>query len=338
MSKVVANYILDDGKASIRNEDLKKLTHVNVAFGVIKSDCSISVNHLKLIHELSEMKSINPNLKVSLSIGSGDPEAFSGTAMTKEKRQMVARNLADLCIRYHLDGIDYDWEYPCCPSNGIASSPKDKENFTELCKEIRMALDTITDRHCLFTIAAGADAYFLDFTEMDKVQAYLDYVYLMTYDLRCGFHSLTGHHTNLYRATGDIFRTSCKDAIELFNKAGVPFSKLVLGVAFYSRQWEAVPPANNGFLQYVKTNGGYGPEYTRLKQDFINKNSYTRYWDDECKAPYLYNGDTFITYDDIESITEKCKYIHETNLAGAFSWEYNSDKTGELLDAMYINL
>ncbi|MFZ2538540.1 MAG: glycoside hydrolase family 18 protein [Oscillospiraceae bacterium] len=338
MSKIVVNYALDGATSSIRPEDLAKLTHLNIAFGQIQNDCSIRVDHLTLLSKISYFKSQNPNLKIILSIGSGAYESFSNGASTEENRKKVAQSCVEVILKYGLDGIDYDWEYPCCPSNGIASSPNDKENFTELCREIRAALDTITTKHCLFTIAAGGDAYYLDFTEMDKVQQYLDYVFVMTYDFRCGFHSLTGHHTNLYRSTGDIFRTSCKDALEMYNKAGVPMEKLVLGVAFYSRQWFDVPVANNGFLQYVKTNGGYGPSYTTLKADFIDKNGYVRYWDDESKAPYLFNGNNFISYDDKESVAAKCAYVKEINCAGAFAWDYSSDDTGDLLDAMYTNL
>lgn len=338
MSKMVVNYVLDGNNSNVKPEDLAKLTHLNIAFGTIQNDCTIAVSHLTLIDKVAEMKSHNPDLKIILSIGSGQPEAFSTTAATEEKRKKVGKSLADIVVKYDLDGIDYDWEYPCCPSNGIASSPNDKENFTELCKEIRAALDTITSKHVLFTIAAGGDAYYLDFTDMAKVQQYLDYVFVMTYDFRCGFHSLTGHHSNLFRSTGDIFRTSCKDALRMYNEAGVPMNKLLIGVAFYSRQWFEVPPANNGFLQYVKTNGGYGPQYTTLKEEFINKNGYTRYWDDESKAPFLFNGNNFISYDDAQSITAKCKYANEIDCAGAFSWDYGSDTTGELLNAMYEGL
>lgn len=335
MSKLVVNYVLDGNNSDIRDEDLVKLTHLNIAFGQLQDDCSIKIDHLTLLSKITYFKSVNPNLKIILSIGSGSYGAFSNGASTIENRKKIALSCVELINKYGLDGIDYDWEYPCCPSNGIAYSPSDKENFTELLKEIRAGLDTIKDKHCLLTIAAGGDRYYLDFTQMDKVQKYLDYVFVMTYDFRCGFHSLTGHHTNLFRSTGDIFRTSCKDALEMFNKAGVPMEKLVLGVAYYSRQWKDVPKANDGFLQYVKTNGGYGPHYTTLKSDYINKNGYIRYWDDEAKAPYLFNGNTFISYDDVDSVNAKCAYVKKIDCAGTFAWDYGSDTTGDLLDVMY---
>lgn len=335
MNKIVAAYAYDPNGNGISDCDIKKLTHLNIAFGKIKNDAKIHVDHLELIKNVKKYRELNPDLKIILSIGSGEPEAFSLTASTEEGRKSVASSCLEIMQKYDLDGTDYDWEYPCCPSNGIAYCKEDKENFTALMKTMRETFDSDKSKHYLLTIAAGAGDYYLDFTEMDKVQEYLDYVFLMTYDLRCGFHSLTGHHTNLYRATGDIFRTSCKDTVDMFEKAGVPRSKMCLGVAFYSRQWFKVPNRNNGFLQFVDNYGGYGPDFSELEEEYIGKNGFTRYFDDECKAPYLYNGERFISYDDEESIAHKCEYIKSVDIAGVFCWEYYGDKSGKLLDSMY---
>ena len=47
----------------------------------------------------------------------------------------------------------------------------------------------------------------------------------MTYDMRGGFQTLTGHHTNLYTSTGDLFRISVDASVRLFTQAGVPREK-----------------------------------------------------------------------------------------------------------------
>lgn len=107
-------------------------------------------------------------------------------------------------------------------------------------------------RRYLLTIAAGADQYYIDGTEMDKVQACLDFIQLMTYDMRGGFQTLTGHHTNLYASTGDLFRISVDASVRLFTNAGVPREKIVIGAAFYSRMWKDVPAVNNGYLQMTR--------------------------------------------------------------------------------------
>lgn len=57
-----------------------------------------------------------------------------------------------------------------------------------------------------------------------------------------------------------------------------------------------------GFLQYTEKGGGYGPNYDKLAEEYIDKNGYVSYWDDEAKAPFLFNGSTFISYDDERSL------------------------------------
>lgn len=193
-------------------------------------------------------------------------------------------------------------------------------------------------RHYLLTIAAGADQYYLDGTEMNEAQKYLDWVQLMTYDMRGGFNALTGHHTNLYTPTGDLFRISVDTSVNMFVQAGVPREKIIIGAAFYSRMWENVPNINNGLHQRTVSSGGYGPMYTELALEYINKNGFVRYFDDEAKAPYLFDGQTFITYEDEESLRAKCAYLREQGLKGIMYWEYSCDQTETLLDTLRQSL
>lgn len=81
--------------------------------------------------------------------------------------------------------------------------------------------------------------------------------------------------------------------------------------------------------------GGSGPAYAELEANYINKNGYTRYWDDEAKAPYLFDGSTFLSYDDVESLQHKGAYILEKGLAGIMYWQHGCDHTGTLLGAIY---
>ncbi|MEK5253554.1 glycoside hydrolase family 18 protein [Paenibacillus sp. FSL F4-0125] len=337
---IVAGYVSDSKLSELPGDHLMKLTHLNVAFGYVIDD-QITTAHLKCTNQLQEMKAMYPNLTLMLSVGGWGNGGFSEAASTEEGRQKFAASAVQVVTDFPFDGIDLDWEYPCYSEADIKSSPDDKCNFTLLLKAIRDALDvkgTADSRHYLLTIAAGADQYYIDGTEMDQVQKYLDFIQLMTYDMRGGFQILTGHHTNLFHTTGDLYRISTEASVNMFIQAGVPREKIVIGVAFYSRMWKQVPDKNHGFLQMAGTTGGYGPEYTELFANYINQNGYTRHWDDEAKAPFLFNGDTFISYDDVDSITHKCEYVKREKLAGAMFWEYSCDKTHKLLDALYAGL
>ncbi|MCM3627723.1 glycoside hydrolase family 18 protein [Paenibacillus glycanilyticus] len=331
-------YVSDSALPEMTREDLRKLTHINVAFGHVRQD-EIVTEHLKQVQAVRAIKREHPELKILLSVGGWSAGGFSEAASTETGRQKMAASAVRVIRTLPFDGIDLDWEYPCYGEADIASSPADKENFTLLLRAIREALDaqgSEDGRHYMLTIAAGADQYYVDGTEMDKVQQYLDYVQLMTYDMRGGFQVLTGHHTNLHTPTGDLFRISVDASVRIFANAGVPRNKIVIGAAFYSRKWSGVPGRNNGLHQMAGTSGGYGPSFTELDADYINKQGFIRYWDNEACAPYLFDGSTFISYEDEQSLRCKCEYVISQGLAGIMFWEYSCDKTHRLLDA--INL
>lgn len=336
MNKFSIAYIRDNGLKNITKEQLDKLTHLYIAFGKINN--GEIYTKLTNLGEIKRIKEIAPHIKVLLSIGGWGNGGFSIASETEEGRIKLASSGIKLLKEHNLDGLDLDWEYPCYGISGIDSSPDDKVNFTLLLNEFRKQLDEVgakDNKHYLLTIATGADKYYLEGVEIKEIEKVLDYILLMTYDLRCGFQSVTGHHTNLYSVPGDLLRQSGDNSVKLFTEAGVPAEKLVLGAAFYSRMWRGLNNLENPLFKMAPCITMEGPTFQELNDNYINKNGYTRYWDDIAKAPYLYNGDELISYDDPESITHKMNYIYENNLAGIMFWVYDSDTKGTLIDAIY---
>ena len=109
----------------------------------------------------------------------------------------------------------------------------------------------------------------------------------------------------------------------------------MIGAGFYSRKWNDVPDVNNGYLQVAPSSGGYGPTYTQLATEYFNNPSYKGTGTTKPKRLIYSMAADFITYDDAESLTHKCKYIQDQGLAGIMFWEYSCDATHSLLDAMY---
>jgi chitinase len=106
-------------------------------------------------------------------------------------------------MKYGIDGVDIDWEYPGSPGAGNVFRAVDKQNFTLMLKELREHLDEQSridgrkDDPYLLTIATGASRGFLENTEMHEAHQYLDFINLMTYDYHTGGSPVAGHHTNL---------------------------------------------------------------------------------------------------------------------------------------------
>lgn len=332
MKKKILAYVGSAG--DIINEDVNKLTDINIAFGRLYTDGTVDAASHNKVQMIPKIREWNKDLNIILSLVPGEKEAFTKISSDKAIREKAAKSIADIVKKYDLDGIDLDWEFPCFPSNGVDACMADKTNFTLLCEAIRRHLDDIDGRHYIFSIAAGADLYYVKSVELPKLIEYLDYICLMTYDLKCGFHALAGHHTALYSNLGDVFMNSCDQALRLFVQNGVPKEKLLMGAAFYSRKWENIKDRNHGLLQISKQGGGYGPDYDCLAEQYINKNGFIRYWDEEAKAPYLFDGSTFISYDDEESMTYKASYVKKEGYAGIFYWEHKCDKTRKLLNAI----
>ena len=333
MEYIVLGYIVNDELPNVTEADVKKLTHVNLAFGVI-TDGLLDMFKMTNMDLLPKLRSWNPELKIVLSVGGWGAGGFSNMAMTEEGRRAFAASCLEVVEQNNLDGIDIDWEYPCSPLAEIDYDPRDKENYTLMLQALRDALG----EERIVSIAVGAGEYFVEGTEMDKVAQIVDYVQLMTYDMRSGFTHQSGHHASLGLSKGDTTNTSTRGIVELFHEAGVPYEKLVVGAAFYSRQFDGVPNVNNGLLQTAETIGMYGPSFGELTEEYRRAGNYTEYWDEDAEAHYLWNGSTLISYESPEAIRRKCLYVKEMGMLGIMYWEHSCDPTRDLLNTMHETL
>lgn len=327
-NKYILAYAMNDSLPVFTREDIWSLTHVNLAFGLIK-DGLLDMGMLSNIGLTDTFRQWNPAIKIILSVGGWGAGGFSEMAMTAAGREAFAASCLEAVERYGLAGIDIDWEYPCSSQSGIGSDPGDKENFTLLLQALRDKLGTKS-----LSIAAGAGEYFVRDTEMAKVAAILDYVQVMTYDMRSGFTREAGHHAALGATKGDTSGLNTRDMMEMFHRAGVPKEKLVVGAAFYSRRWTGVRNENNGLLQPAQSAGEGGPRYSDITGEFMKRGCFTKYWDGDAQAAYLWNGSEFISYEDQEAIALKCQYVKEQGFLGIMYWEHGCDRTHDLLRVM----
>lgn len=328
MQKYALAYAMNDSLPVFTKDDLNCLTHINLAFGLVKGN-ELDMSMLTNIGLTEKFRQWRPEIKIILSVGGWGAGGFSEMSMTQKGRESFARSCLEAVERFGLDGIDIDWEYPCSSQAGIASDPKDRENFTLLLKALRERLGSRS-----LSIAAGAGEYFIEGTELAEVADIVDYVQIMTYDMRNGFMNEAGHHAALRPGAGDSSGLSTVDMVELFHKAGVPLEKLIIGAAFYSRKWDGVEDENNGLLQHASTTGQGGHGYSDITEEFIAEGGYKKYWDEQAGAAYLWNGSTFISYEDPEAIALKCRYVKEARLGGIMYWEHGCDKTHTLVEVI----
>ncbi len=280
-------------------------------------------------HQLQELKKLYPQVKILISL-EGKAPSFAEAALPENRAAFVA-SCMDMFVRGHLaagvdapgvfDGFDVDWEFP---------SPEDAPNYLALLQEFRKQLDA-TRPGLKLTIAVGPSTgmyHGVDFAAVAKV---VDLIGLMNYDYSGPWHKETGFHAPLYSEhSGSADRT-----VREYEEAGVPGEKLLLGVPFYGYAWNSVGEENHGLFQPGEAVHQDRPY--RYIQTLIA--SSTVYRDPAAQAPWLYDGDTFWTYEDPVSARFKGEYAQQNRMGGVMVWELGEDSNdAQLLQAVDAGL
>lgn len=292
--------------------DPARVTHINYAFGhVAPTFDAVGISNERRLRSITALKEQSPELKVMLSVGGWGSGNFSEMAASETNRKAFAADCARVMKEYGLDGIDIDWEYPTSSAAGISSSPADKGNFTLLMKDLREALGA----DALLTLATVCSAEYIDFPD---ILPYIDFVNVMSYDMGWA----PRHNAALYRRDAEGNEspipggTTADEAVKAHLKAGVPADMLVMGMPLYGR---GNRETYGDFVNYCELAGPI--------------EGHTEIWDDIAKVPYYADaeGVLHLGFENVRSITEKCRYINENGLLGGMYWEYAGDnEAGDL--------
>ncbi|KAG0254539.1 hypothetical protein BG011_005679 [Mortierella polycephala] len=278
-------------------------------------------------------------------------------------RQNTLPDYADTPDGWGMHGIDLDWEYPGRPGaicNTI--SPQDSANYLVLLKELRDQLDLeFPSVHKLITAAVRVEPFDgADGKPMSNVAAFaefFDFISIMAYDIMGSWSATTGPNAPFHNgpsATADPF--SFTQSID---------SGLAQASPPTSWSWTTVDMnAQNPISMYVnKTNETPkgGPSDTNDINFFCNEGSvysgmwkwkelrgpvlttpttaaagWTRYWDDVTQTPWLFRASdkTFISYDDIQSMTIKVAHAKAKGVKGVMLWDISYDYNGELINVL----
>ncbi len=294
-SKVVVAYVTSWSEVM---PDPQYMTHINYAFGhVNESFNGVKIDNEERLRQIVDLRKQKPELKVLLSIGGWGSGRFSEMAANDEYRRAFAADCDRVVKEFALDGIDIDWEYPTSSMANISSSPGGTENFTLLMQDIRAAIGNEKE----LTLATVASARYIDFK---AILPSVDFVNIMAYDMA----SAPKHHSALYPSghSGDI---TSDGAVTAHLKAGVPPSKLVMGMPFYGRGGDGYP----SFQDYNKVGN--------------TDTQYTEKWDEVAQVPYLADkNDTLVFgFENPRSLAIKCQYILDKDLLGGMYWDYSGD-------------
>jgi chitinase len=279
-------------------------------------------------HQLRELKKRYPHLKILISL-EGAAAGFAEDAKPENRKAFVA-SCVDTFIHGNFapgihepgifDGFDIDWEYP---------QDADATNFRALLEEFRKQMRAARPGLRL-SIAVGHSPHMLPGTNFAGIAPLVDQIGVMNYDYTGPWSKITGFLAPLFTDPADPHRSnSIEKNIADYIAAGVPAEKLLMGVPFYGYSWTGVEHTNNGLFQAGHGVRGDEPyHYIRT----LTANS-PIYRDPRSHAPWLYDGETFWTYEDPVSVRYKVSYAANQHLGGVMIWELSEDTT----DAVLLN-
>jgi chitinase len=321
-----AQAFVTGGRCSIAdpNADLgNAFSAANSVSGIADDPAS---NFRGYFHQLQELKGRYPQIRILISL-EGKASSFADDAKPENRQAFVASCVdrflrGDFAPGIHaagiFDGFDIDWEYP---------QQQDADNYRALLQEFRRQMNA-TQPGSRLSVAVGPAPGMMPGTDFRAIASLVDQVGVMNYDYTGPWNPTTGFLAPLFDATGPGPSESIARSMEHYEAAGVPARKLLMGVPFYGYSWTAVGSINNGLFQSghgVRGDRPYSYIRTLAGQFSVHRDPLSH-------AEWLFDGQTFWTFDDPVSVRYKASYAAREHLGGVMVWELAEDtRDAELL-------
>ena len=230
----IVGYLGEGGFDKIDDLELKRLTHLNLAFANPDKDGKLVFTRNTDIKSVVK-KAHDAGLKVFISLaGGGKPDTkIWNSVLQPENIQAFIKNILDYLNDNNLDGVDVDIEGNLLPYID--------NNYTPFVLELRDALHV---KGKGITCALGA-TYLHETVTQESLEAY-DFINVMAYDKTGPWNpDNAGPHSPFSFA---------EEAIEFWvDKRKIPSDRIVLGMPFYG--WEFTNPSKSKtYRQIVREN------------------------------------------------------------------------------------
>ncbi|KAK3312003.1 hypothetical protein B0H66DRAFT_100717 [Apodospora peruviana] len=318
--------------------DTSKYTHIHFAFADITPD-TFQVDVSKVQQQFNIFKTMT-GVKKIISFGGWDFSALEPTyrilrnAVKPANRNRFRDNLLKFVQDHNLDGIDLDWEYPGAPDipDIPAADPAEGLDYATLLGSLKASLPA----HKTVSFAAPASYWYLRAFPVELLAEYVDYVVYMTYDFHgqwdvgnkwtmegCPAGNCLRSHVNMTETVG---------ALSMITKAGMPSSKVVVGVTSYGRSFRMAQAGCTGpMCTFTGTNrvsnatpgrctGTKGYISNAEIDEIIKTNPSARTWSADSTDYLVYNNTDWVAYMSPTNKASRESFYRSLAMGGSTDW------------------
>lgn len=263
--------------------------------------------------------------------GSGSDPAFAAMAADPASRAAFIGAAVKVARENGFDGLDVAWRFP--------ASAVEMAEFGFLVAEWRAAVP----RGFLLTATVYFSNHVFDapFAGVDypseTVARSLDWVNVMAFGLRppgAANANATAFDAPLYDRASHY---SASYGVVSWLDAGVPASKVVMGIPLYGRSWFLRNKANNGVGAPVVAAGpkqrgsnatgamSYAEVQWLAATATRGSRAVITAYDNASVASYVSVGDVWVAFDGVAVVAEKLAFAARCGLLGYFLWPVNYD-------------
>lgn len=275
--------------------------------GTIESKADISYIEWAYKNDLAVWALINNDFNLDIT------HEFLSSSETRDK---IIRQILMYAELFRLDGINIDFENVYL---------KDKDLLVQFVRELTPILreaGIVVSMDVTVKSTSPNWSLCYDRKELGKV---VDYMILMAYD----------EHWATSPVSGSVASIGWVDRGVSALLEDVPSEKVILGLPFYTREWEETPTESGSTA--VKSRA---LSMAQVKQ-ILEKNETRMSWDEKAGQNFAYyqKGDSIfkIWLEDERSIELKTALIKKYHLAGAASWRKGFEEP-EIWNVLYNNL
>ena len=167
---------------------------------------------------------------------------------------------------------------------------------------------------------------------LPEIHPLLDYLFLMAYDYAGSWGDVTAHQANLFPSTSNPASTpfSTSAAIDIYLGAGVPASKIVMGMPLYGRAFGTTAGLGKSFQGTGPSGEGKGSwEQGVWDYKALPRENEQEEYDEESGASWCWGREGVVSYDTVRAGKRKADWVKEKGLGGVGWWESSGDKVGE---------